>query len=402
MAATGRKRVEGLQSPGVPLGFDSPLHIDVSRGVEVPVAYETARTFERLRRPEGAVDESAVSARLRGILFRWRLKHRSLFLTFHLHTGFEDEVTDPEHLAIRLGFQRSAESAGLKMREDNAPVIVRDVVHDFPMAIITHVRIFTEEPASVIKQLLAQRIVRFGYTPVYRSDAPLDDVDASLHIETDELRVTVRAVATQWRANSRVHSNCRTAIRWFDDLVNRHHQPEVPKRVLLDGALGLRDFIDRWFLEKTHRSYRFRKNRQLPRPLRGDVVVFELHGFLDPEDVSLLSLLLQRLEGHFEPIDVAVPLVRERRFEVLDGLEDRLLPDGFWGVENPLLALEKRVVLSCDERIAQDELIRLVCLVVDSRYTSVVSIPCAVCVFIQRQFLGFRRIQLYLSHPQDS
>jgi len=109
----------------------------------------------------------------------------------------------------------------------------------------------------------------------------------------------------------------------------------------------------------------------------------------------------QRLESHLELFNVAVPLVCESRLEILGNLEDCLLSDHLWSVKNPLFVLEKRIVLCCDERIAQNELIRCVDLVVDGTYTRVVSKTCGICVFIQHQFLRFRRVQLYLPHSEE-
>jgi len=113
MAATGLKRVEGLQSPGVPLGFFQPLDIDIPSRVEVPVTYQPTDTFKRLRRTQRPIDVPTVPARLRSVFLRRRLKHNASFLAFHLYAGPEGVVADTKHLAVRLGFQRTTKSAGL-------------------------------------------------------------------------------------------------------------------------------------------------------------------------------------------------------------------------------------------------------------------------------------------------
>ena len=113
MAATGQKRGEGLQSPGVPLCFEKPFHIDIPSRMEIPVTYQPAVTPECLRRPQRPVDTPAIPTCLRSVFLRRSLEHDAPLLALHLHAGLEGEMADAEHLAVRLGFQRTAKSAGL-------------------------------------------------------------------------------------------------------------------------------------------------------------------------------------------------------------------------------------------------------------------------------------------------
>jgi hypothetical protein len=259
------------------------------------------------------------------------------------------------------------------------------------MTIITHVCVFTEQPASMIKQFLAERTISFRYTPIDRSYTSLDDVDAVFHIKSEETTGSVGRIIRHWCPDSGVYSNHGAATTRFHSFVYGNLKPEIAITVPLDGTFRLGDFDDRWFFKESNVADRFREYRK-------DAII-EFDGFLDPEDVSVFPLMFQRLETDFESINVLVPQITKCGFKVFHRFEYRLLPDCFWGRQQPLLIFEKIIIFGGNECVAKVKLIDLVCFVVDGCYTRVISEPCRSRKFIQHQFLGLRGVDFDFPHP---
>ena len=164
-------------------------------------------------------------------------------------------MADAEHFAVSFGFQHPAKSAGLKVWQYYTTVCVREVVYELPMTIITHVCIFTEQPASMIKQFLAERTICFRYTPVHRSYTSLDDVDAIFHLKTEEPVCPNGRIIRHWCPDSWIYGYYGTAIRRFHSSVYRNLEPEIAIFISLDGTFRLGDLVNRRFLEKPYLSY---------------------------------------------------------------------------------------------------------------------------------------------------
>jgi len=140
------------------------------------------------------------------------------------------------------------------MGQNNTPIGVRDIFDQLPMAVITNVRILTEETAAMPKQLLAERTLRFRQPPVDRGYATLDGIDAGLHLAANKSRGPARTVKIQRRPNPRIYRNHRATIRRFYGFVYGNLEPEVPESVALDATFRFRDLGNRRLLEKTYRT----------------------------------------------------------------------------------------------------------------------------------------------------
>ena len=243
----------------------------------------------------------------------------------------------------------------------------------------------------MFKQFLAERTVRFRYTPVDRSYTPLDDVDAVFHFETEESVGAIGRIICHRSSDTGVYSHYGAAATRFHGFVHRNLEPEITVSVSLDGTLRFWDFNNRWFFKEPDVANRFREYRK--------DTILEFDGFFDPEDVSVFPLVSQRFETDFELVNVLIPQVRECRFEVFNCFEHRLLSNDLWCLCQPFFVFKKHVVLGRHKRIAKGKLIVLVCFVVDGRYTRVISEPRRSGEFIQHQFLGFRGVDFYLPRP---